>query len=136
MVQETNLFELIQKSDELKKVDRLNKKWQPRKFEEDFKNFIVELGNPEASAIQFLRSIKKGDFGTPVSLYSNFLYGIVLFKKKAGLFREKYKDVFIESFCNLNIKDVASAVTLVYIIVEYYPNSKLKSKEIDFRMIV
>ena len=84
--EKTSFIDIFRQYDDHKKkledMDKLFEEWQPRKFENDYKNMDILEGTPEANAIKFLESIKKGDFGTPVSFYLESIFGEVSVKEK------------------------------------------------------
>lgn len=116
-------------------MDKLLEEWQPRKFENGYEHFTIKDGTPEANAIKFLECIKKGNFGTPVSLYFENIYGKVSVKEKAGLFRKEYEDIRLDSCSITKIDDKGASVSHVYISMVYRLDGVCKNKELDFRMI-
>lgn len=136
---ETSFFDIARKytdhKKKLQKMDKLLKEWQPRKFENGYEHFTIKDGTPEANAIKFLECIKKGNFGTPVSLYFENIFGKVSVKEKAGLFRKEYENVKLDSYSIAKIDDRGASVTHVFVSVVYKLDGVTKNKEIDFRMI-
>lgn len=116
-------------------MDKLLEEWQPRKFENGYEHFTIKDGTPEANAIKFLECIKKRNFGTPVSLYFENIFGKVSVKEKAGLFRKEYKNLKLDRYSVAKIDDRGASVTHVFVSVVYKLYGVTKNKEIDFRMI-
>ncbi|EAE9169161.1 hypothetical protein BU180_08050 [Listeria monocytogenes] len=137
--EETNFRnQLRQYSDHKKKLadtDRLLEEWQPRKFEDGYEDMNCIEGTPESSAITFLDYIKKKNFGIPVSFYPENIYGEVSVRKKAGLFRNEYENIRLDSYSIAKVDDRAAAVTHVYVSTDYQLDGASRKKELDFRMI-
>ncbi|MFS0981774.1 hypothetical protein [Enterococcus casseliflavus] len=100
-------------------MNKLLEELQPRKIENSYEHFTIKDCTPEANAIKFLECIKKGNFGTPVSLYFKNIFGKVSVKEKAGLFRKEHEDIRLDSYSINKIDDKGVSVTHVYISMVY-----------------
>lgn len=138
-IKESNIFDVVEKFKEhknkMKQLDELAKEWVPRKFAKNIENIPIDDNTPESVALKFLEYIENGNYGSPVSFYSESVYGKVGVKDKAGQLKKEYKGVQITDFFLKNIKDVGSGCTEVKVIVNYKLDSLSKISKIKFRMI-
>lgn len=135
----TSFLEMLQlrKDYEIKYNEMVNllDEWTPRKFIEDFQTYDIDEESPEEISLEFLEYIKNKNYGSPISFYSESIFGKVSVTEKAGIFRENYSSIVIDEYKVSRIEDISSAITHVYISVNYTFEKISRRKEIDFRMI-
>ena len=128
------MVESTHKMQQLEVEKKLLKEWQPRDFTNmDFASLVPEIGSPEYILCKFFDYYSRSNYGRMASLLTGFKN--VSDSKMAGEVRSRLKDIKCNRFQIINIKDVAAAVSEIYVAVFVMINGAEKRIDIKARLL-